>query len=113
MFALIFVQQAASQFKEVGDLHDPEMAGLVESFATVQQAMLTLSMDAFGGQDWGDSYELLSKCGVMSSIFFLLFVAFTQIALINIITGIFVDNAMQHLMPDKEQLQTRCHALKG
>jgi len=48
--------------------------------------------------------DSLQGCGAMTVFFYMLFIAFTQIALINIITGIFVDNAMQNLHPSREQM---------
>merc|ERR1712099_29347 len=89
IFSLIFVQQVATLLKESGDPSDPEIAAIVSAFPRVDKAMLTLTMAAF---------------------FYLVFIAFTQIALINIITGIFVDSAMENLSPDKELLAHNLHA---
>jgi len=106
IFSLIFVQQAASRLNEIGDLEDSEALDLLESFSSVQTSMLTLSKASFGGEDWGVTLDVLQGCGAMAAFFYMLFISFSQIALINIITGIFVDNAMQSLSPNKEQLAT-------
>jgi len=103
IFSLIFVQQAASQIEEIGDTSHPAAQSLLDNFASVQMAMLTLGKASFGGEDWGVGLDIISQCGFTAAFFYMLFVAFSQIALINIITGIFVDNAMQSLTPNKEQ----------
>jgi hypothetical protein len=42
-------------------------------------------------------------------LFYLLFVAYMQIALVNIITGIFVDTALQKLAPDRDAIALSHH----
>jgi len=104
IFSLIFVQQAAAKIQQIGDREDDLASELLGSFSSVMQSIVTLTKAAFGGEDWGVTYDLLVQCGWVSSSIFMLFVAFTQVALINIITGIFVDSAMQSLMPNREQM---------
>jgi voltage-gated sodium channel len=113
IFSLIFVQQAASRISVIGDIHDPEVINLLGSFRNVQTSILTLSKASLGGDDWGVALDVLKDCDDMTIFFYLLFVAFSQIALINIITGIFVDNAMQSLAPSKDQLATSLDEEEG
>jgi len=40
--------------------------------------------------------------GVHNAALFLFFVAFIQIALLNVVTGVFVESAMSHATPDRE-----------
>jgi hypothetical protein len=125
MFSLIFVQQAAGLVQDMyhshHDLQEEEQIRLdylIRNFGNVFQGMLTLAMAALGGEDWGVPYRSLEECGWMAALFYLMFIAFTQIALINIITGIFVDSAMQNLAPGKEtlarelQLEKEAHSIE-
>jgi hypothetical protein len=105
-FSLIFVQQAASRIGEIGDRADPASVDILKLFESVQVSMMTLSKAAFGGEDWGVGLDVATECGFLSAVFFMVFISFSQIALINIITGIFVDHAMQSLTPTREQLAT-------
>jgi hypothetical protein len=104
IFSLIFVQQAASRIQDIGDRSDPASMDILDLFESVQVSMLTLGKAAFGGEDWGVALGAATECGLLSALFFMLFICFSQIALINVITGIFVDNAMQSLSPSREQL---------
>jgi len=112
MFSLIFVEQAAGLLKDlVGqDIQEDtqfHVDYLVLNFGNVGKGILTLAMASLGGEDWGVPYRSIAECGWTAALFYLMFVAFTQIALINIITGIFVDSAMQNLAPGKEALAHR------
>jgi hypothetical protein len=109
LFSLIFVEQAASLLKdlvgqELQEERQLHVDYLISNFGDVFRGMLTLAMAALGGEDWGTPYHNIEECGFLAAACYLLFVAFTQISLINIITGIFVDSAMQNLAPGKEVL---------
>merc|ERR1712086_1056811 len=73
-------------------------------YGSVQESMLTLYKAQTGGDDWSLSFNAISNTGWVASTTYLLFVAFMQIALVNIITGIFVDTALQKLAPDREAI---------
>jgi hypothetical protein len=75
---------------------------MVETFGSVAQTMLTLYQACT--IDWSKGYTLISETGVVGAIVYLLFIAFAQFALINIITGIFVESAMSSLSPSSEVL---------
>merc|ERR1712151_1214966 len=63
---------------------------------------------ATGGQDWQTFYFTLVPTGELACIIFVLFIAFIQIALVNILTGIFVEKALKSAVPDTE-VQAREH----
>merc|ERR1712196_388991 len=69
--------------------------------------MLSLYQAVTGGVDWGDLCHLLMGTAeepIFFGIFFSAFMAFTGIALLNIGTGIFVDNAMKATLLDKDMV---------
>lgn len=103
MFGLVFVQNTASYFADNGDsLPAEEYALLAKEFGSVEDAMIGLYMSATGGNDWSFYYHLLEPVGSFSSSAYLFFVAFSQIALMNILTGIFVEHAMSLAVPDRQ-----------
>lgn len=53
------------------------------------------------GNDWSVYYVVLQPSGMVSSGAFLFYVAFMEIALVNILTGIFVENAIKMAEPDR------------
>jgi hypothetical protein len=103
MFSLVFVQETASHFSSIPKGEDRDDA-LSESFGSVQNAMLTLYSAATGGQDWQVFYTTISETGELASIIFLFYIAFIQIAMWNILTGIFVEKALKSALPDRETL---------
>jgi voltage-gated sodium channel len=99
MFSLLFVQETGGYFKDQGDSIDPEVeTALNENFGSVQVSMLTLWASVTGGNDWWMYYDVLR--GPYSKPLYLFFIAFSQIALLNILTGIFVESAMKLAEPD-------------
>jgi voltage-gated sodium channel len=105
MFGLVFVQNTASYLAANADsLPAEEYALLAKEFGSVQDAMIGLFMSTTGGNDWSRYYEVLVPVGTFTSFTYLFFVAFSQIALMNILTGIFVENAMSLAVPDRQAM---------
>mmetsp|Transcript_122311 Transcript_122311/g.328596 ORF Transcript_122311/g.328596 Transcript_122311/m.328596 type:complete len:287 (-) Transcript_122311:156-1016(-) len=104
LFSLVFVLRVANYFRDSGDdLNPAEVSRLMAAYGSVSRTMLTLFICSTGGNDWAIYYEALEPTGFLNSSTFLLFVAFTQIAVLNIILGIFVDEAMKTLLTEKEE----------
>merc|ERR1719262_2197992 len=55
-----------------------------------------------GGNDWGQYYDALYTLDILYRMMFLLFIVFTVFAVVNIVTGVFVDSAMQANTTDRE-----------
>jgi hypothetical protein len=102
MFSLIFVQNVAAYFAETESIDPVLEEKLMEDFGSVQRSMLTLYKSCSSGEDWGKYHDEFRKTGTFNTYLFIFFVAFIQIALLNIVTGIFVENAMRHAEPDRE-----------
>jgi len=64
--------------------------------------MISLYKASTGGADWGDVAEPLLLCGYTYYGLFLFFIAFVILALLNILTGLFVDRAMRGVAEDKD-----------
>jgi hypothetical protein len=104
MFGLMFVQRITGYFQDQGDDVIPRVRdSLDDHFGSVQRTMLTLWEGMSGGDPWV-AYQTLIPTGPETCTLFLFFVAFTQIALINILTGLFVENAMKLAEPDRQAL---------
>jgi len=104
LFALVFVLCVTNHLKDQGGNIDPkDHAELMDAYGSVATTMLTLYSCSTGGNDWEIYYKPLEKTGIVNSSLFLAFVAFTQIAVLNIILGIFVDDAMKCLLCEKEE----------
>jgi hypothetical protein len=105
MFGLVIVQNVANYLGENADLRPDEgMETLRNEFGSVQTAMLSLFMATTGGNDWAHWYEALEPIGSVSTTLYLFYIAFSQIAVMNILTGIFVENAMSLAVPDRQAM---------
>jgi len=92
---------------------DPEYADLVDSFGTIDRSMLSLFMSMSGGNDWGAYYEALLVLPLPYRYGFLLFIAFAIFAVVNIVTGVFVESALGANLKDKHVIvQEELHQKK-
>jgi len=81
------------------DYHDFMM-----HYGSVGRTMATLYQSTTGGMDWGRPYDLLSYCGTFGALSFLFFIAFFNFAVFNVLTGIFVENAMKWAKTDHDSM---------
>lgn len=112
VFALFFVQQMAGHLSQTGlELADPDLfARQLHYFRHVPGAIATLSMCTTGGKDWEDIWDLIVPLGWWSTMAFSFYIAFFTFAVMNILTGIFVENALSLCKPsEKEALLARKH----
>eukprot|EP00927_Polykrikos_kofoidii_P085297 TRINITY_DN9247_c0_g2_i1.p1 TRINITY_DN9247_c0_g2~~TRINITY_DN9247_c0_g2_i1.p1 ORF type:complete len:655 (-),score=78.45 TRINITY_DN9247_c0_g2_i1:42-2006(-) len=96
MFALVFAHLTRSGVAE----EDVVMSRL----GTVQAATFTLFQLTSGGADWGETYTDMAVLGGGAQFLFLFFVCFTQIAVLNVVTGMFVNTAFTVSADTKEEL---------
>jgi hypothetical protein len=115
MFSLVLVQGATSYLaQDDGDttylLHGKDSREvLIDKFGTMSSSILSLYAAITGGNDWMEMYNAISTAGDSYSYLFLFFIAFCQISLLNILTGIFVENALELAQPTKEQKALEKH----
>eukprot|EP00927_Polykrikos_kofoidii_P076419 TRINITY_DN7349_c0_g1_i8.p1 TRINITY_DN7349_c0_g1~~TRINITY_DN7349_c0_g1_i8.p1 ORF type:complete len:696 (+),score=110.68 TRINITY_DN7349_c0_g1_i8:59-2146(+) len=100
LFGVVFVQSVSSyrSFRGKDIDYEAEQA-FVMYFGSIKVSMLTLYQAVTGGNDWGPIFDILEEVGDYIAALFLFFVAFISIALLNIITGLFVDCAMKSASP--------------
>jgi hypothetical protein len=100
-FSLIIVIRVTSYLK--GEEVDPEVEDeLLANFGGIWRAILTLGNVSTGGDGWLGYYDLLEPTGWVNQTILLMCVAFLMIALLNVILGIFVDQAMSVWSSNKE-----------
>lgn len=77
-------------------------------FANLGVATLALWECISGGMDWQDMAQpLIDDVSPMMAIVFSAYVAFSVLAMMNVITGIFVDNAKTYAQQDKDSYVVR------
>eukprot|EP00812_Abedinium_dasypus_P008321 NODE_2090_length_997_cov_161.807856.p1 GENE.NODE_2090_length_997_cov_161.807856~~NODE_2090_length_997_cov_161.807856.p1 ORF type:complete len:248 (+),score=58.93 NODE_2090_length_997_cov_161.807856:220-963(+) len=84
----------------------------MERFGGLDKAMYTLYVSALGGQDWNDVCEPLFEMSFLLGMFFILFVAFAALCVLNVVTGLFVHKATCLLQADADMRQIEDVALR-
>lgn len=105
IFGLVFVQGVSNylMFDEGADPNDlDKYKVLMRYFGRVERAVLSLYQACTGGDDWYNFFDALAPMATMYKWLFIFFIAFSQIALLNILTAIFVQRAMKLAEPDRE-----------
>eukprot|EP00929_Paragymnodinium_shiwhaense_P058085 TRINITY_DN29096_c0_g1_i1.p1 TRINITY_DN29096_c0_g1~~TRINITY_DN29096_c0_g1_i1.p1 ORF type:complete len:971 (-),score=197.99 TRINITY_DN29096_c0_g1_i1:83-2995(-) len=102
IFSLIFVQGVTELIgsPSVNELDAETYEGLMTAFGSVQNSMFSLYMGVTGGDDWGNYYALMQLCGPFYAIMYLFYITWFIIAAWNIVTGLFVEQAMKYAAPD-------------
>merc|ERR1719362_1834717 len=95
-----------------------EEEDLIDSFGSLGKSLLTLFMTIAGGRSWGEFFKLLVPLPAQYAILFLVFVTFTVFAVLNIVTGVFVESALQannhsRQVVIKEELDAKKEFLKA
>merc|ERR1712232_588792 len=73
-------------------------------FGSVEGAMLSLYKATTNGDDWSLFYNVLQPTGWFNTTGYLFFIAFTQVAFINIISALFIEKALKLAQPDRDRL---------
>merc|ERR1712007_308171 len=66
--------------------------------------MGSLFMCISGGINWNEVIKPLSEVSVVWSCFFLLYLSFTLFCVLNVVTGVFCQAAMQSTAEDKDEM---------
>jgi len=96
---------------------DQETADLVTSlntsFGSMYKSMCLLFEGISGGGDWGDLAGGLKDVGEVPYICFALYVVFTTLGVLNIVTGFFVEGTMQASASAKDEMLKVAHDKKS
>mmetsp|Transcript_45394 Transcript_45394/g.106210 ORF Transcript_45394/g.106210 Transcript_45394/m.106210 type:complete len:572 (-) Transcript_45394:31-1746(-) len=116
VFGVLFTQ-AISDYRLdpfSANLTDVESAASAKYWGSLPLSMLSLFMSIAGGVSWEEVLPPLKAMSLVWVFFFLMYVAFAQLAVLNVVTGVFCQSAiqsaqnddahvMQTLMDDKEK----------
>jgi len=101
---LIFVQ-AAIEVLEKPAGHDPILILDAEKYwGSIYKGVCSVWMGISGGNDWIALAEPLQAAGEHYFIFFMFFIAFMNIAVLNILTGIFVEQCVEAAQGDRDNI---------
>lgn len=102
IFAITFTSAVTSYLTDKDMWNAEQNAYLRQSFGTLDRSIMSLYMAMSGGSDWGPYFEACAKMGPVYQFLYLIFITFMIFAVVNIVTGVFVDSAMQANLADKD-----------
>jgi len=79
-------------------------ADLQQRFGNLERTIMSLFMSMCGGVDWGDLLDVLEPMHVSYKLIFLFFISFAVFVLVNIVTGVFVESAMEASRSDRDSI---------
>lgn len=98
--ALIFAQGISESLAD--DVFLDQEEAVRNHFGSVGRTMLSLYMSVTGGADWIIYYEILEYTGFLYPWLFLAFTFLFTFALVNILTALFVEKAVEGAKPERE-----------
>jgi len=99
VFGLVFVTYTLD-YLDQGHLHYKD--DLLEYFGSCGRTILTLFMVISGGMDWKSAIRPLGAVSAFCVVLFLAYVAFVYFAVLNVMTGIFLQSAIEQAAKEKD-----------
>jgi len=81
---------------------DPDDEEMIEHFGKLPTTMFTLFKAVFGGFDWAQVLGPLERMGFVYAALFVVYVSVMSLAVLNIVTGVFVENTMNSAHQDTD-----------
>merc|ERR1712032_81466 len=97
--------QGVIDFQQTGEsLPQEDLHKLLEYFGTLDCSILALFEAMSGGISWGELVVVLRPLPLLYTMIFLFFICVSIFAVVNIVTGVFVENAMHSAQKDKDTI---------
>lgn len=108
IFGLCFLQSLSSFLLDnpKSTIKDSTVEGIRAYWNSVGQATDTLYLAITGGNDWAQLAEPIKDTGMLYYSLFIFYIAFSSFAVLNVLTGMFVDAAMKVADRDQEAVMT-------
>jgi len=103
-FAVCVLQVLAEELAPGTALDETVKESVLRHYHSLWKTMYTLFLSICGGNNWGDVAEPLLKISPLLCIGFSIYIAFVVFCVLNIVTGIFVENANKLITNDEERM---------
>lgn len=100
VFAVLFMQAVNDYIQDGGYLPDRELLEAQVHFGTIGDTMLGLFMSITGGVNWQDVLGPLKFINTIWVFLFLFYIAFTYFAVLNVLTAVFCQSAIDGAQND-------------
>lgn len=101
MFSVAFTQGVA-EYAASGLATEGHMILVRTFFHSLPMTVLTLFMSITGGVDWWDIEDLFLDVSPLFGLLFVVYIAMMILALLNVVTGIFVNDALEQSLLDRD-----------
>eukprot|EP00811_Abedinium_folium_P033718 NODE_6660_length_1651_cov_7.754593.p1 GENE.NODE_6660_length_1651_cov_7.754593~~NODE_6660_length_1651_cov_7.754593.p1 ORF type:complete len:489 (-),score=71.70 NODE_6660_length_1651_cov_7.754593:185-1441(-) len=100
----IVIIQSLVEAKKSGVDSEDELF-IRDHFGSISTAIATLFMAITGGIDWGDVFWALCSIDATAALAFMLHILFGFLCMLNVLTGLFVENAMEIFRSDRATME--------
>mmetsp|Transcript_63168 Transcript_63168/g.112275 ORF Transcript_63168/g.112275 Transcript_63168/m.112275 type:complete len:243 (-) Transcript_63168:142-870(-) len=102
VFGIIFTMGVVNTLDSTQKRKDTSNAEVIEYFGSLDKSIIALFMSMSGGNDWGQYFDALKQLDAVYPALYIAFILFAIFAVFNIVTGVFVESAMQSTQADRE-----------
>jgi hypothetical protein len=108
IFSVCVMQVMAQELTDIRA--NPDMVSSVDiptlmtHFGSMLVSVYTLHKAIFGGQDWGEVSSPLMTISPFMTLLFMVYISFAVLCVLNIVTGVFIENANKITMKDEEHV---------
>lgn len=103
IFGLVFTEALNDRLKEDSEAF-ADNKQLVEYYGSLGRTVYTLFQAMSGGISWGEVANPLGDLGVLYEVMFNVYITFVVFAVMNVVTGIFCQNAIECAAKDEEEV---------
>jgi len=102
----VFITQIVTSYRSenAGGDYDANLDNVATNFGSLGSTMYSLYKSITGGDDWSRFADPLFRISLTMGIFFCLYIAFAVLAVLNVVTGVFVDNAIKANQRDTDTI---------
>jgi len=106
--AVFFTQQLNNHFLDADAVHTSDADQVLKKyFGTLDRTILSLYQAVSGGIDWDTLMDpLVMEVNVWMGVAFVVYVAFILLAILNVVTGVFVQTALQSAKQEEDKFMT-------
>lgn len=99
----VFLTQSVADYKLATEVPHDKLVVLNNYYGTLTKAMLSLFQSVSGGVDWENMVNpLIEDISPVIGLMFALYIAFSLLALMNVVSGYFVQSALENTKHENE-----------
>lgn len=110
VFGIVFTQAVFDHVQIMGN--SDATGNLHEYWGSVTASMLTLFQSISDGLSWSHAIDPLSEVHTVWVVLFIVFISFVYFAVLNVVTGVFVQSAVESAQRDHDMLMQAMQADK-